>query len=750
VKIPAFYAHTLEGQPCTKWQGLEEHLLGTAKLAARFARAFDSESWGHLAGLWHDLGKYQAEFQERLLGARVAVEHSGAGAALASKKGRELGIPLAFVIAGHHAGLANYVSSDPGLPTPLRDRVKDSALTLERILPAIPAEIASHPAAELPAFLHAKPSLRREEMERLRRKSEFWTRFLFSALVDADRLDTEAFCEVDKAALRSQFSPIAELRERLDSFIDKKMYRLSAPERAMPINLCRAEILQACRQAAALPPGIFSLTVPTGGGKTLSAMSFALSHAERHCLRRVIVVIPYTSIIEQNCDVYSQALGAENVVEHHSSLDLDRKKDELGEEVTHRHELACENWDAPVIVTTSVQFFESLFSNRSSRCRKVHNIARSVIILDEVQSFPPAFLLSMVEALNELAAHYGCSIVLSTATPPALAAREGFSAGLCRIRGIVANSKELAKKLERVEYTWPGESVTSMTRPQLAREMAQHHQVLAVVHKRDDARNLARELSAIVPGESVWHLSALMCAAHRSEVLAKIKDALAQGAACRVVSTQLVEAGVDLDFPVVYRALAGLDSIVQAAGRCNREGRLSKGRVIVFRAETTPPRGTPRQAMEVTESLLSESGGGLDPSDPDLFQKYFRMLYLVKDLDSKRIQTLRQEFSFATVGREFRLIEDGFTTPVVVPYGEAAVHVQELRLRGPTRETMRGLQRFIVNIYPDASAKLSAAGALEEVEGIFVLAKPYEQSYDKTFGLLTGGEPQADPTALIS
>jgi CRISPR-associated endonuclease/helicase Cas3 len=356
-----FYAHTLEGEPPEKWQGLEEHLLCVARLAARFAEAFQSESWGYCAGLWHDLGKYQAEFQEKLMGARLSVEHSGAGAALASKKARELGIPLAFVIAGHHAGLANYVSSDPGLPTPLGERLKGSAPTLERILPVVPAEIAGHPIAEIPTFLHAKPGLRRDEMERLRRSSEFWSRFVFSALVDADRLDTEAFCEPKKAALRSSFSSVATLREQLDSFVDQKMDSLTTIEKTTPVNLSRAEILEACRKAATLSPGIFSLTVPTGGGKTLSAMSFALNHAERYGLRRIIVVIPYTSIIEQNADVYSRALGADNVIEHHSSLDPDKKKTKHGEELTNRHELACENWDAPVIVTTTVQFFESLF-----------------------------------------------------------------------------------------------------------------------------------------------------------------------------------------------------------------------------------------------------------------------------------------------------------------------------------------------------------------------------------------------------
>ena len=748
--MPTYYAHSLEHKPPTYWQELDKHLLCVAKLAARFAKAFGSESWGYCAGLWHDLGKYQAEFQQRLLGSKVSVEHSGTGAALAFKKSNEFGTPLAFAIAGHHTGLANGVLEEPGSARTLRERLKQNKATLEKIVPSVPVEIVNHPLPQvIPEFLRASSGLRRDDLG-LKRKSEFWTRFIFSVLVDADRLDTEAFCDPTKAALRWKFSSISTLRSRLETFIKNKIDRLSSTERAKPVNLLRAQVLEACHAATHLPPGVFSLTVPTGGGKTLSALSFALGHAEQHHLRRVIVVIPYTSIIEQNADVYRQALGAENVVEHHSNLDPEKSKSAYGEELTRRHELACENWDAPVIVTTTVQFFESLFSSHPSRCRKIHNIARSVIILDEVQSLPPGFLLSIIEALNELASHYGCSIVLSTATPPALAAREQFKGGLTGIREIVANTKELAGKLKRVEYAWPNKDAPPSTWQQLAERLAENHQVLAVVHKRDDARNLARELQALAPDEPVLHLSALMCAAHRSETLAQVKERIAQGTCCRVISTQLVEAGVDVDFPVVYRALGGLDSIVQAAGRCNREGHLEKGHVVVFQAATSPPRGTPRRAMEVTESLLREGGGSLDPSDPELFEKFFRALYLAENPDVKRIQTLRQDFSFASVGREFRLIEDGFTKSVVVPYGQAEAHVQELRSNGPTRETLRKLQRFIVNIYPEAFLKLANVGALEEVsEGIFVLSKPYEDYYDHTFGLVTGDELKADPAALV-
>jgi CRISPR-associated endonuclease/helicase Cas3 len=305
---PGFYAHSLEGEPPTKWQVLEEHLFGVARLAAQFAESFDSESWGYCAGLWHDLGKYQAEFQQRLLGCKVSVEHSGAGAALAFKKSKESGMPLAFVIAGHHAGLANYVSSDPGLPTPLKDRLSENAPTLEKILPAVAAKIVGHSVPALPEFLRTSPSLKRQEKDSLSRRSEYWTRFLFSVLVDADRLDTEAFCEPAKSAARGQFDSLNILRQKLDSFIDDKVRSLSDTEKSNPVNHARAEILEASRKAAVYSPGIFSLTVPTGGGKTLSAMSFALRHANQHDLQRVIVVIPYTSIIEQNADIYRQAL----------------------------------------------------------------------------------------------------------------------------------------------------------------------------------------------------------------------------------------------------------------------------------------------------------------------------------------------------------------------------------------------------------------------------------------------------------
>lgn len=746
-----YYAHSLEEDDNPEhWQKLEDHLQQVASRARDFAAAFDSAPHGFVAGMWHDIGKFLWEFQRRLAGERIAIEHSGLGAALACSKNKELGLFLAFVIAGHHTGLANWISTEPGLPSPLQTRIKINAQKLSAVLPEIPQHIASLMPPDLPEFLKLPPGQPRTDQQAWIRRNEFWIRFLFSALIDADRLDTEAFASPQVARLRGGFASIPQLRIRLDAFIDQKIDALPSQDSTSPVNRARAQVLSQCRNQAEELPGIFSLTVPTGGGKTLSAMSFALRHAEKHDLRRVIVVIPYTSIIEQNAAVYREALGPEAVIEHHSNLDpLDSPQNH---ETTRKHNLASENWEAPVIVTTTVQFFESLFSNRPSRCRKLHNIARSVIILDEVQTLPPGFLNSILDALNELVAHYGCSIVLSTATPPALAIRERFEIGLKNIRPIISDPQALTKTLKRVAYTWPDPDEPPIEWETLADELANHPRVLAIVHKRQDARILAEMLQAHCPEDPSFHLSALMCPAHRSDMLAQIRETLVQNAPCRTVSTQLVEAGVDLDFPVVYRALGGLDSIVQAAGRCNREGKETLGQVIVFQAPTSPPPGTPRKALETTLSLLRETGQ-IDPDTPEIFERYFRMLYFAETLDAHEIQKNRQELNFATVGRDFKLIEDGYTRSVIVPYGISGERLDNLRRQGPSRQTLRALQPFLVNIYPQAFNLLMQAGAIEEVsEGLYAILPIFQNKlYDPQFGLLLDAEaPIPDPGQLIA
>jgi CRISPR-associated endonuclease/helicase Cas3 len=745
-----YYARTVEGKPKSAWQTLPEHLDRVADRASAYANAFGSRDWGHCAGLWHDLGKYSAEFQAKLDGKQIQFEHSGVGAAFASGKHKERGLPLAFAIAAHHAGLADFFNSEPGFPKPLKERLNDNGALMQELSQLFPSQIVNQQIPELPQFLSVPQTKERNEREAYQRRMEFWIRFLFSALVDADRLDSEEFCQPEKTSKRGLFPNIKTLSERIDSYIESIQATLSASVKDSPVNQTRQYVANACREAASRAQGAFTLTVPTGGGKTLSAMSFALHHAQLHNLRRVIVVIPYTSIIEQNAEVYRKALGTEAVVEHQSSLDPKERRAMYGEEITSRAELASENWDAPVIVTTTVQFFESLFSNRPSRCRKLHNVAGSVIVLDEVQTLPPAFLHSILDALNELVRSYRCSVVLSTATPPSLRWRAGFELGLRDCREIAPSPQQLASQLKRVEYVWPDDDARELEPANLASELARHSQVLAIVHRREDARLTAQHLEAFAKDGSVHHLSALMCPAHRSQTLDEIKKTLGRGAPCRVVSTQLVEAGVDVDFPLVYRALGGLDSIVQAAGRCNREGRIDRGKMIVFRARSAPPRGTPRRALGITESLLREHGGTLDLNDPVIFEDYFRMLYFAEDLDAKGIQTLRQEFRFASVSREFQLIEDGFTHSVVVPFGNASARLDELRRLGPTRETTRGLQAFTVNIYPDAFQKLSNTGALQEIlEGTWAVTGFFSGLYDNKYGLVVGDELLPNVEGLI-
>ncbi len=506
------FAHTLAGRPDSEWEELEAHLLKVSRLAEDFAAAFEAAEWGRLAGLWHDLGKYLPEFQRRLRGSGESVEHSGAGAALAYAKDRIAGLPLAFAIAGHHAGLANLTASEEGGPSPLQERLKVNRPILDSLRPALPEQLTSPSLPRLP--------------ERLQRAGlgsfEVWIRFLFSSLVDADYLATEDFYSPGlRQAAVAGWADLPTLRLRLDDHVDSLAAGVPEELRSSPINVRRAEVLAACREKAELSPGVLSLTVPTGGGKTLAAMSFALRHAERHGLRRVIVAIPFTSIIEQNAAVYRRALGEANVIEHHSGLDP-LAAEERNREAEIRRRLAAENWDAPVIVTTNVQLFESLFAASPSRCRKLHNITRSVILLDEAQTLPEDYLLVVLEILKELVDYYGCTVVLTTATQPALTRRESLPQGLEAVHEIAPDPKSLVQDLKRVHFTWPDAAPAVLPYARLAEELGRHERVLAIVHRRRDARALAQAL----PAEDRFHLSALMCPAHRSAKLANIRARL--------------------------------------------------------------------------------------------------------------------------------------------------------------------------------------------------------------------------------
>ncbi|MDB4950123.1 MAG: CRISPR-associated protein Cas3 [Gemmatimonadetes bacterium] len=726
---PTVYGHSLPGQPEDLWEPLDVHLRRTAELAARFAAAFQSEQWGELAGLWHDLGKYLPAVQRRIHGEGERVEHAGLGAALAAGFG-SAGYPLAFAIAGHHTGLANLGIQDKTAVLPLKERIARNAALLGGIRPALPPEIVGRALPERPSFL-AGPVRKGPEAEAARRSLEMWTRFLFSALVDADFVATGEFYTPGLRDAVAEQDTIEMLRDRLDA-------RLDVPREDTPVNRARARVLADCRTRAVDPPGFYSLTVPTGGGKTLSGMSFALRHAAAHGMERVIVVIPYTSIIEQSAAVYAGHLGARNVVEHHSAVDEEGRWEE-DSALEARRRLAAENWDARVVVTTSVQFFESLFAARPSRCRKLHNVARSVIVLDEVQSLSTDFLACILDALRELVRAYGCTVVLSTATQPALRRRDTFPIGLDPVTEIIHLPGELAATLERVRVEWPAPDGPPTLYAELAEEIDGHDQVLAVVHRRRDARTLAQA----VAGGDMLHLSALMCAAHRTDVLADVKRRLDAGRRCRLVSTQLVEAGVDIDFPVVYRALAGLDSVAQAAGRCNRNGKHEQGRVVVFRAETEPPAGILRMGMEATRGMLRRHGDRLNFVDATYLDEYFRGLYARCELDPNRVQAERAALNFATVADKVKLIADESTHSLVVPYGDSARRLDAFRAN-PGLATQRALQPFIVQVRKHELDALQKLGALEMVqESVYALLPQARDRYDVRYGLSL--DPSIDP-----
>ena len=778
--------------------GLEDHLLSVARLAAENASHFQSEKWAELAGKWHDLGKYRPGFQryvrqdrsndahiEGKVGGREKT-HSAAGALWAiqsltkahGEPGKLAARVIAYLIASHHAGLYDWhvTETTPGLDARLAS--EDSQVELTEAL-------AANPATHILGAGDFMPDLR--NIPGGSAGFSLWVRMLFSALVDADFLDTEAYFDAAKPAARIGFPPIDTLLPAFNA------HMTSLSEKAVPstVNALRANILRECRDKAALAPGFFSLTVPTGGGKTLASLAFALEHINAHKalkLRRVIYAIPYTSIIEQTANVFRDAfksLGDEVLIEHHSQADADEHDE------TARSRLACENWDAPLIVTTNVQLFESLFAAKTSRCRKLQNLVNSVIVLDEAQQLPPEFLQPILDVLNLLVKHYGVTVVLCTATQPALSSTNYFDAnqnlrGLENVREVIEDPDALYAQLKRVSVELPSDWRTQMEWPAVAQALSREDCVLAIVNTRKSARELFKLLPA-----GTLHLSALMCGEHRSAVIERIKarlEAKREGRdqePLRVVSTQLVEAGVDLDFPVVWRALAGLDSIAQAAGRCNREGKIAEGgRVVVFVPPGRLPAGSLQKAANACISTLHEQGA--DPLSRKLFARYFQDFYCATDLDKRGICGLVRSnapdesklisavysgqlpshlvdrlseqiaaavsIQFRSAAKAFRLIDDEDSAMIVVLYEPYRVKIETLlntiAKTGPVRALMRTLQRYSVTIHQRGADKLLGRGLrlFPAVPGLYV--QEADGMYDNQFGF-RGDDFDADGSAII-
>jgi CRISPR-associated endonuclease/helicase Cas3 len=751
------------------WEPLEKHLDDVARLAARFAEPFGGQDAAWIAGLLHDLGKAKPGFQDYLRGLRGSEPHAAAGAKLCEARyGEHLGRLLAYCIAGHHAGLANGVNRGNKL-TPLSERLHSEPTPFVPNWLAIPDTPTTPPKPFANSWTNA-----RDEKEFA---TAFFTRMLFSCLVDADFLATEAFyAEASERPVERGWSgSLNTLKERLDAW----MARFGPPE--SDVDRIRAEVLSAARRRAAEEPGLFSLTVPTGGGKTLSSLSFAIDHALKHGLRRIIYVIPFTSIIEQTAAVFRNVLEDDDaVLEHHSSFDWDAlgaqaaDDDDEGPDGLEKLRLAAQNWDRPIVVTTAVQFFESLFSNRSSRTRKLHNLAQSVIILDEAQTLPLKLMRPCLAALRELARGYGSSVVLCTATQPAILREDGFkpaealsrTCGVLPVREIAPDPTRLYQNLRRVRVS----NIGNVGDLELLKHLQAHEQVLCIVNNRAHAR----EAFASLRGEGcagATHLSTTMTAAHRRAVLSRVRKDLLAGAPVRLVSTSLIEAGVDVSFPVVFRAVAGIDSIAQAAGRCNRNGELGPdgGRLFVFDPETGPNRSPPRELKQFADTAQSVMKNHPDPLTLEAVKAYFNELFWRRgeaQLDAADVGpqkgvmlAVRQahgrlDYPFESIADGFRLIETTMA-PIIVPattttaYGAPAHLIETLRTTDRPGAIARKLQQFLVNIPAKAHAALIKAGAAEVIRepdfGLQFVILSNTDLYDASSGLDWG-----DPTFRAS
>ncbi len=695
-------------------QLLRDHLYGTAELAGEFADVFHHKSLGYLCGLLHDIGKYSGVFQKRIRGDGIKVDHSTAGAL--ELKGLHA-FWAAYCVAGHHAGLpdGSIGAANDGKVTPLKERLKKKPPDYQFFKNEIKVPPVTSPLFEIFNY---------DGEERGIFSVTFFIRMMYSCLVDADYLDTERFVRGTKRSY--PYDSIETLKSRLDAYVAPW---LSGQDKGL-LNTKRTEILKACLEKGKEEQGIYYLTVPTGGGKTVSSMAFALNHALKYNLKRIIYVIPYTSIIEQNAEVFSNILGDSQVLEHHSNAEYsDSDKDEL-----NLKQLAAENWDVPVVVTTGVQFFESLFASKSSKCRKLHNIAGSVLIFDEAQMLPADYLRPCLRAVNELVLNYGCTAVLCTATQPALESMLPKRL----VRGEIC--PEADKQYEVFRRTVLVKE-DDMTIDQLAERLESESQVLCILNTKAMVR---RVFDKIDDKTGLFHLSTNMYPEHRKRVLKGIKERLAKGEPCRVVATSLVEAGVDLDFQTVYRELAGVDSVIQAAGRCNREGKRaaedSVTHVFRFVQEERKSNISMKQNIVIAEQIMDEYE---DMGSPAAVHEYFSRLFYVKGegLDKKEILKSLNDCSinaipFRAVANEFHIIQENTRMVMVAREPEAKELERQLRYGVKTRALMRKVGHYTVNVFEKTYEYMLAAGMLDEIDETIAILREGDR-YSEEIGLKT-------------
>ncbi len=699
-----FYAHISEDK--LRQQSIKNHLEETAELAGRFASVFGVEKWGYGCGLMHDIGKYSSQFQARLKGGPIT-DHATAGAKELYLKKNYI---CAYCISGHHSGLLDGgTTADTGGKATLTGRMQKELDDYQ----------SYHAEIEIPEF----PAIPLRPLGKGGFSMSFFIRMLFSCLVDADYLDTEAFM-TDNAVKRGNFDTIEILFERLQQHIAPWLQN----EDYTTVNGRRTEILKACLEKGVAGQGIFQLTVPTGGGKTVSSLAFALRHAIEHHMDRVIYVIPYTSIIEQNAQVFKNILGKDNVLEDHCNV-VYEDSEEL-----KKIQLASENWDCPIVVTTNIQFFESLFSSKTTKCRKLHNMANSVIIFDEAQMLPVKYLKPCIQAVSELVYNYHSTAVLCTATQPSL--RPYFPKQL--------SISEICPRVE-IQYDFFRRTIIKnrgeISEEELTDILKEHTQALCILNSR---REVQRIYQSLQEEEGIFHLSTFMYPEHRKRQLRIIRERLENGQPCRLIATSLVEAGVDFDFPAVFRELAGVDSVIQAAGRCNREGRRKKEDCIttVFTMKKNEAVHFPpslRRPLDVAAQIAEQYE---DIASLEAIEAYFKKLYRYEgeSLDVKNIIGQMEEktrsllFPFASVSDQFKLIENNTRTILIAKEPEAKQLVERIRRGEASRQLVRDAGHYCVNIYEQDYEKLNGAGRLEALDFDFFLLRNTEQ-YTEEMGL---------------
>ncbi len=759
-----YFAHITDD---LKTQPLIEHLESTGELAAGFAEVMNESAVARMLGRLHDLGKYGEQWQNYLkksTGHDPSIpdesckrgEHSTAGAAwLIKNVAQPESLFLAYTILGHHAGLPDFYD---GVGESLLSRLFDE----EGYLKTESLDEINFDGVNVPEI--ALPSQEIGDLDD--EYVHLWIRMIFSALVDADDLDTEKFMDSAKSAKRVTSSAsratLAQLKEKFDSYMEEKC--ANAPQ--TPVNRVRSKVLRQCIEAARGPAGFYSLTVPTGGGKTLSAMAFALEHALKNYKRRIVMAIPYTSIIEQTAKTYKYGtdddeeikiikeqnkclFGEENVLEHHSNVE----PVEEGDMEMDWHYLAAQNWDAPVVVTTNVQLFESLLAAKPSRCRKLHNLAHSVIILDEAQKIPAEHLRPVLSVLKGLVRHFGVTVLFCTATQPVLTGQIGTfetrMEGISDCTEIIKDPERLYKDLKRVEYSVYKDDINARSSwTEIAEELKKVPQVLCVVNKRKDCRELVK----LMP-EGTIELSGFMCGEEISSIITRIKRLLKDGKPVRVVSTQLVESGVDIDFPEVWRAVAQLDSIVQAAGRANREGRLKDdagnprlGKVVVFRPESEPF-GEIKIGAQIT-SGMARTAAYFNSLSAESFNLYFKKFYNNHDtLDKCDYDGLLvneascARMKFRSFAEKFKIVDTSGQKTIFVQYGDGKKLISQLReekIGRKLRRLLSKLQRFSVNIPDNLFNDILQKGGIDIVNNYYVL-KEDEIFYKPGKGVLVDG-----------